>query len=268
MSVKWLSSILVFVFVIPTFGQEEKKPDENRAVENKPTVVDPSGTWKWTRDFNGNKIDYTLRLQSKDRKLTGTYQTVFENGGPGMSDPVEIDNGMLEGNALSFTVTRSFNNNEFTVVYKGKLVDGKITGNSELDFGNGKQDFAWNAARTVLADDVVGKWNVKFEGPNGVIESSFSLTQEADKLKGIYHSSFFGDNPMKDIELQDGKLSFVVAFETDNGEIIINYAAEPRGNKLNGMIKSSFGGQEMETPFEGSRVETKKNESKDGAAQG
>lgn len=154
--------------------------------EDKPAEVDPSGTWKWEREFNENKIDDTLRLKSGGNKLSGTYKTVFENGPPGLSDPVKIDDGKIDGDKISFTVTRSFNDNEFTVAYSGKLAGDKITGNAEVDFGNGLREFDWNAKRVVAASDVVGKWNVKFEGPNRVIESSFTFAKDGEKLKGTY----------------------------------------------------------------------------------
>ena len=218
----------------------------------KTAKLDPSGTWKWERDFNGNKIDYTLRLHCKDGKLTGTYKTVFENGGqPGLSDPVKLDNGKIDGDKILFTVTRKFNDNEFTIAYAGKLADDKITGNTEMDFGNGAREFEWTAKRVVTADDVVGKWKLKFEGQNGPIESKLTLAKdkEGDKLKGTYHSNYFGDNPIMEIAIKDNKLSFVVEIKNDNGEFSIKYRAEPRGDTMTGVMVANFGGQERETPF-------------------
>jgi hypothetical protein len=221
------------------------------------TKADPSGSWKWERDFNGNKIGYTLRLIWKDSKLDGTYQTVMENGPAELRTPVKIADGKWDGDKISFTVTRSFNGNEFTLAYAGKLADDKIAGDAKMDFGDGPRTFDWNAQRVVTADDVAGKWNLKFEGPNGAIEPVLTLTkdQEGDKLKGIYHSTYFGDNPIKDVALKDNKLTFVVEIRNDNGEFKISYTAEPRGDKLTGVIVANFGGQQRETPFQGTRAE-------------
>ncbi len=237
--------------------QEEAQEDGKKA------SVDPSGTWKWERDFNGNKIDYTLRLQWKDKKLAGTYKTVFENGGAGLSDPVKIDDGKIDGDTISFNVTRRLNDNEFTIAYSGELAGDKITGDSEMDFGNGAREFPWNARRVVTADDVVGNWKLKFETQNRVIESSFTLAKDGDNLMGTYHSTMFGDNPIKEIELKDNRLSFVVTFQTDNGEFSVTYKAEPRGDKIAGVIVANFGGQENETPFAGARAATPKADDDD-----
>ncbi len=75
----------------------------------------------------------------------------------------------------------------------------------------------------MLAEDLVGDWNIKFETPNGVVAPSMTLKMEGDKLGGTYHSTVFGENPIKDLKLKDGKLSFVLAFANDNGEIQVNY---------------------------------------------
>lgn len=248
MFTKWLTSFALLA-VTATMAVAQN--------DDKSSASDPTGTWKWERDFNGNKIDYTLKLKSDEGKLTGTYLTIVENGGPGFSEPVKIDEGKLEGDKISFKVTRSFNDNEFTVHYSGKLVDNdKIAGSSTLDLGNGPQEFDWNAKRTVLAEDIVGDWKLKFETPRGVAEPTLTLKMEADKLGGIYHSTLFGDLPLKDVELKDGKLTFAVTASSDNGEFKSSYKADVRGNKVNGLISVSFGGQDSEISFEGTKVQS------------
>jgi hypothetical protein len=107
---------------------------------------------------------------------------------------------------------------------------------------------------------VIGKWSVKFETPNGAMESSFSMASDGDDLKGTYHSSVFGDNPIKKIELQDNKLSFVVTFQNNDQEFAVTYKAEPRGDKIAGVILTNFGGEERETPFEGARTAAPKDD--------
>ena len=215
---------------------------------------DPSGTWKWERTFNENQIDYTLRLKWHDDKLTGTCQAVMENGPPGLNDPVKIEDAKVEGDKLSFTVTRSFNGNEFTVEYAGKFDGDKIDGNIGLEFRDRAREFDWNAKRVVSHADVVGKWSVKFEMPNRTVESSFSLAEEGGQLKGTYHSGVFGDNPIKKIELKENRLLFVVTFENDGQEFPVSYQVEPRGGKLSGVVRSNFGGQDQEAELTGARI--------------
>lgn len=226
--------------------------------------VDPSGTWKWERDFNGSKIDYTLRLKQKDKTLTGTYQTTFENSVPDLADPVAIENAKLDGRKISFSVTRSLNGNEFTVVYNGTLVGrDKIEGSSTLDFENGSQEFDWNAEFAVLAEDLIGKWKTTIDSPTGVIESSMTLKKVGGKLGGTYHSSVFGDHPIENITLKDGELSFAVTFGTDDGDYQATYKAKPRGDQFEGVISADVDGQQMEAPLKGIRVASAKSTNTD-----
>jgi len=176
---------------------------------------------------------------------------------------VKIDNGKMEGDKVTFSVTRSFNDNEFTIDYVGKYADRKLSGTYTIDFGNGPREIEWDAKRFLSVDAVVGKWNFKFEGPNGnPIESSMTLkTDDKKKLAGNYHSQFFGDAPMSKIKVKDGTLSFVVVFDTDNGEFEIAYSALPIGDTMKGTITTEFGGQKNETPFE-AKMEKKRPEAK------
>lgn len=221
--------------------------------DNKATA-DPTGTWKWEREFNGNTMAFTLRLKCDDNNLTGSYRTVFSNRGTDQLDPVEITNGKLDGDNISFTVTRRRNDNEFTVSYSGKLNGDEIAGNSQVDFGNGAREYPWNARRVVTIDDLAGKWGLKFKMQEREVESHVTLVKDGDSLKGTYHSAFFGDHAIKDAELKDNQLSFVVVFPTDNGDISITYRAKPHGSQIAGVILATVAGQENETPFEGRRV--------------
>ena len=240
-----LHFVIVLTCTLPGVSQE----NSNEAAKS---AVDPSGTWKWEREFRETKLRSTLKIKKgKDNSLTGTLQTIFGDGGGPGSDPVKIDNGKIDGKQIAFSVTRNFNGNEFTIDYTGKYSDGKLGGTYQLDFGNGPREFEWQAKRHVAIGDVVGKWSLSFEGPNGQkIESRMTVkTEGEDKLTGTYHSQFFGDSPMKKIVLKEGDLSWDVIFDTDNGEFEVSYSGKPTGNTMSGKITSEFGGQKNETPF-------------------
>ena len=214
--------------------------------------VDPSGTWKWEREFGDNIMRSTLKLKKDDgRKLSGTLQTIFGDGGGPGSDPVKIDNGKIDGESFTFSVTRNFNGNEFTIEYQGKYENGDLSGTYTLDFGQGPREREWKAKRHVGRDDVVGKWTLSFESRNGQkIESSMTIKLDGkDKLAGTYQSGFFGDAPMKNVAVKDGTLSWEVVFNTDNGDFALSYSGKPAGTSMKGTIKSAVGGQENETPF-------------------
>ena len=64
--------------------------------------ADVTGTWKWTVERNGNTIETTLKLKQDGEKLTGTI-----SGRQGSND-IEIEDGKVKGDAVSFKVTRMF----------------------------------------------------------------------------------------------------------------------------------------------------------------
>ncbi len=228
--------------------------DKGNATDAK--KIDPSGVWKWQRDGNNGTVHLSVKLKMEEDKLTGTFQSKWPEGTafPGANDPVPIEEGKIDGDKVSFQVTRKFNENEFVVKFNGKIEGDSITGKQEMNFGNGGQEFDWNPKRSLALDSFVGKWKISFEGPNGdQIESKFDLTVEDDKAKGVYHSGFFGEAELKEVELKDDKLHFKVVFKSEQGEFPISYTASLKEDKLTGTITTSLGDQENSTEFTGSR---------------
>lgn len=225
------------------------------------TKVDPSGTWRWERTRNDNVSKMTLKLKLEGDKLTGTLATKRTGGngnGPGNSDPIEIKDAKLDGNKVSFTVTRTFNDREMVSKYSGTIDGDSIKGTQKRNGQNGEQESEWTAKRGITLEDAAGTWSIAFEGPDGnKINSKFDINVEGDSAKGVYHSGLFGDNDIKDIAVKDGKLTFAVHFKADQGEFSATYEAKIDGDKIHGMIKSSFGGEDNEREFDGTR-ESKK----------
>ena len=72
---------------------------------------------KWTAQFQGrggNTQTQTLTLKASGSTLTGSME-----GGRGGS--VDISNGTIDGDNVSFKVVREFSGNQFTQQYKGTL---------------------------------------------------------------------------------------------------------------------------------------------------
>src|SRR5262245_21155814 len=86
-------------------------------------AADPTGTWKWTTQSQTGGIDTTLKLESKDGKLTGAYSNQFGD--------TAISNASFKDDTLSFEVERNFNGNKFVLKYKGKLDGDTIKGTLE-----------------------------------------------------------------------------------------------------------------------------------------
>jgi hypothetical protein len=76
---------------------------------------------KWTGETQGRRgpQTQTLMLKASGTTLTGTLQ-----GGRG--GPVEISNGTIDGDNVSFQVVREFGENKVTQQFKGTISGGEL----------------------------------------------------------------------------------------------------------------------------------------------
>jgi hypothetical protein len=76
---------------------------------------------KWTGQVEGRNgpQTQTIMLKAADNTLTGSIE-----GGRG--GPVEISNGKIDGDNVSFTVIRQFQGNKVTQEYKGTISGGEL----------------------------------------------------------------------------------------------------------------------------------------------
>jgi len=87
---------------------------------------DPTGTWKFTVERNGQQREVVLTLRLENGKLTGHI--------PGRNSTVTpIDNGKYENGDISFSITRDVNGVKRTSKYSGKLSADTITGKIESE---------------------------------------------------------------------------------------------------------------------------------------
>jgi hypothetical protein len=90
---------------------------------------------KWTAEAEGRNgtVTQTLILKSSGSTLTGSFQGA--RGGA-----VDISDGMIDGNNVSFKVIREFNGNQFAQQYKGTLTDaGELDLTVSMGGGQGRR---------------------------------------------------------------------------------------------------------------------------------
>lgn len=124
-----LAVALAFGFTGLAYTQE-KKADEKKPEDKKADVKkgDPTGTWKWEVDRQGQKVAMSLTLKLDGDKLTGEMPGRGAN-----ATPTKIEEGKFKDGEVSFTITRMMGDNKFVTKYTGK-VDGdtlKMTAESE-----------------------------------------------------------------------------------------------------------------------------------------
>jgi hypothetical protein len=109
--------------------------------------ADPTGTWTWMRQGRGGggEVKMTLKLKTEGDKLTGKLTSPGRQGG----DPVEVEikDGKIKGDEVSFSVTREVNGNTFTSKYNGKVTGDTIKGKTEFERNGETQSRDWEAKR-------------------------------------------------------------------------------------------------------------------------
>lgn len=100
-----------------------------------PAAPDISGIWKGDFDFNGSSLPIMFHFQPKDAAITGNIE------GMGAA-PIEIHDGKIVGDTLTFWVNADYQGQTYTLNYTGKVTPGQI------DFNFGTSDGSWGATLT------------------------------------------------------------------------------------------------------------------------
>jgi hypothetical protein len=110
-------------------------------------AADASGTWSWTtpgRD-GGEARKSTLKLKVEGEKVTGTMSAPGRGGA--QSRDVEISDGKIKGDEISFAVVREINGNKMTAKYSGKISGDTIKGKVETEREGQARSRDWEAKR-------------------------------------------------------------------------------------------------------------------------
>jgi hypothetical protein len=102
---------------------------------------DPTGTWKWETEVNGQKRETTLKLKLDGGKLTGTV--LGRN-----NQETAIEEATFKDGSVTFKVTRDRNGVKTTRKYTGKLDGDTIKGKIEFERDNQPQTMDWEAKRS------------------------------------------------------------------------------------------------------------------------
>jgi hypothetical protein len=87
-------------------------------------AADVDGKWKATTNMGGQSREITFDFKADGDKLTGTMT--------GPRGPVDISDGKVKGDDISFVVVRNFQGNEMKINYKGKVAGDEIKFNVEV----------------------------------------------------------------------------------------------------------------------------------------
>ncbi len=87
--------------------------------------ADISGKWVSEAPAGGKGGPQTFTFKQSGSDLTGTVEA-------GRGGPAEIKNGKVDGDKVSFEVTREFQGNSFTTKYSGSVSGSTMTLNADM----------------------------------------------------------------------------------------------------------------------------------------
>jgi hypothetical protein len=211
--------------------------------------IDPTGTWVWSRELEGQVNRSVVKLSDKNGKLTGTYR----RGG----QTVPISNGKLEKGEISFEADGKWNDQKIHAKFHGKLSKNEINGNIDIVIDDDSLPLPWSAKRGADLDEVLGTWKLKLEGPNGnTIEPTLKLSADGENLKGTY-TSRFGEQPAHELKLDGDQLSWQIAVDRNGRKFKGVYKAKLEGNAIKGNLEYELGDNKGTMEFTGERGQAK-----------
>lgn len=113
-------------------------------------AADVAGKWTWVMPGRngGNDRTNTLTLKLEGGKLSGNVAAPNRDG---KDVETAISDAKVEGDSVSFSVTREFNGNSMTAKYNGKVEGDKLSGKVETTRNGEARSRDWNAKRVVEA---------------------------------------------------------------------------------------------------------------------
>ncbi len=101
--------------------------------------ANPTGTWKYSVDRNGQTVETVITLKLDGDKLTGTVSA--------NNNETKIEEGKFKDGEVSFTVTREVNGNKLTSKYKGTIKGDTFKGKRETERNGQTQSRDFEAKR-------------------------------------------------------------------------------------------------------------------------
>ena len=165
---------------------------------------DLTGKWKAGFDTQIGKQTYVYELKADGEKVTGKA-TGEVNGD---KHTVELKDGKLSGDTVSFVEMFAFQGNDIAISYNGKLAGDELKLTRKVgDFATeelvAKREQATAAA--VRTPDVSGRWLGEFESQIGHQKYLFDFQMKDGKLAGTAKVEV--DEEKRDVELLEMKLA-------------------------------------------------------------
>jgi hypothetical protein len=217
-------------------------------------AADISGVWKGTFNFNDADVPTTLNLKVAGEDVTGTVE-----GLP--TSPVDIHDGKVVGDLISFWVNTDYQGETYKLIFKGQIKG------EQIDFSFGTDDGSWGtslsvkrggdapaatpaagsvttpvatpatAATPAPALDVTGTWKGSYDLMGTDTAISFDLKSSGGVVTGTVTGASGKATEIHDGKIEGDTVSFWITTEYQGQEYTIQY----KGKIAAGQIEFSFG---------------------------
>ncbi|MFM7975798.1 MAG: hypothetical protein ACKO8U_12050 [Pirellula sp.] len=213
--------------------------------------VDPSGTWRWEYDLDGTQFKDLVRLkvgqenkETKERELKGKYES-------SSGRKINIENGKISGDKVSFEFKVNYQGMDVKLEFEGLVKNDSLSGKVKASTNDGSRDLDWSATRSVLADDVVGKWKLRIDANGNIMEPVLTVTKDGDKLKADYVLGNDVKIQAKDVKIEKNELTFTIETDFQGAKIKADFMGRTYGDKIKGSIDYVLGNDVGEVDFTG-----------------
>ncbi len=246
--------LLTVVLFVGTLSSALADDEVRKAPRKQPGKNNPSGTWVWNSDVDGNFIESQLTLLLQGKELTGEYSD--------QNVSLDIENGQFDGKTFSFTLKFDVDGTQVKASVSGVVEGDKLTGMTKVSLNGVEIDLQVDAKRQTQRRDVVGTWNLKVETDAGEqFTPTVVLALEKGKLKGVYEGDAAGKHDLQDVTLKANKLTFAISGSAADGSTFsAKFTGRPRGNRIRGKSAVTINGVELSARVRGRRMVKKQSD--------
>lgn len=190
---------------------------------------------------DGSKLEPRAKLRQEGSRLTGTARFRADTD-------VEIRNGTIHGDQLSFQVVRERDGQTVTTTYRGKRSGETIKGTIESNWSGETKTYPWEAR--LASADASGTWQWKAWVGWDHVEMTLKVTQRDEKLSGKLNAE-----GRRAIDIQDGKVKKgEISFKAERSSGVSFYKGTIEGDVIKGTIETGTGEAKRSLEWEARRV--------------
>lgn len=234
-SVSLLAAGLLLAHSVALFAEDTAK------------TIDPTGTWRWETNSNGETIGHSLSLSKHGKdEVVGVYN--------GMLDEVKSVKGSMKGNKLSLFFEVDTDEYSFEAEYDVTLEGDRGVGKIMISSDQGEMELPWDAKRTVELADFVGIWNLAIETDEGIAKPKLVVEKVGNLFRAELESDRLRDAVVSELKADGSVVTFKIKGKIDGVDCVANCTIRPRGDALSGELKLAMGDLDIDLDVKGTRA--------------